>query len=153
MHYHSFNSLQVGQVLFTLQIHSPSPQQFQFLIGRLGTFKECYYLMQEKGSFNSLQVGQVHCSFTLGSQSVQVSIPYRQARYDNRLSFFFSFSSCFNSLQVGQVRLYVTYRLSQFIVSIPYRQARYYLAQAEGQQGKKVSIPYRQARYTARNQM
>ena len=59
--------------------------------------------MQEKGSFNSLQVGQVPVTiFYFVVIVIQVSIPYRQARYFYQTPILYTLS-CFNSLQVGQV--------------------------------------------------
>ena len=78
-----FNSLQVGQVREEVLDTVNGIWQFQFLIGRLGTFvfpssSFCHFC------FNSLQVGQVLPTILLVSHSLP----------------------CFNSLQVGQVQVY-----------------------------------------------
>ena len=121
-----FNSLQVGQVLADNPKLEKNFVWFQFLIGRLGTFKF------------------LNIIFHLW----KVSIPYRQARYvvfgRLRLSLVMRFNSLqvgqvpiplmryyrvfesFNSLQVGQVPMKdIQLIISMIKVSIPYRQARY----------------------------
>ena len=100
--YDCFNSLQVGQVLKEIKPKMYRQNEFQFLIGRLGTQKQLVF-SQHMTSFNSLQVGQVLNFLINLIASTNVSIPYRQARY----SYFFE----------SKVRV--------IKVSIPYRQARY----------------------------
>ena len=84
-----------------------------------------------------------------------VSIPYRQARYAQKMAlqiykissfnslqvgqvprqrnYLYSTENCFNSLQVGQVLGLVLPFILQHLVSIPYRQARYFYGELDVQ--------------------
>ena len=99
---------------------------FQFLIGRLGTSTKDASSLIEYLCFNSLQVGQVLPHRSYIQCNWLVSIPYRQARYNNPRMEHHPLHDSFNSLQVGQVRI-MGHKSRKILrhVSIPYRQARY----------------------------
>ena len=118
---------------------------FQFLIGSLGTIS-AVYVLTSGNSFNSLQVVQVLLLELYFYLRGNVSIPYRQSRYDQEAEdlyiqrmFQFLIGSLdtydneqdavrdmsFNSLQVVQVPVVINYDYGDEDVSIPYRQSRY----------------------------
>ena len=78
---YSFNSLQVGQVRCTFENFEVDETKFQFLIGRLGTWENGE--VGNMGRSFQFLIGRLGTTFIqlLHPTFIQVSIPYRQARY------------------------------------------------------------------------